>query len=132
MFILRCIFWLGLLFSAMPFSEAGRHTPVIAPGIGQTAALAPAAEVSPARAAQPVLANALHRTTIDAARHAAAGSGQLARSAATRLEEICLSAPRDCIAAAQRLQALFGDFSETASGSDTLRDADRALAPARR
>lgn len=123
MFILRCIFWLGLLFSAMPFSQGERQA--------QSSAPAQPAPSAPAREARPVLVNALHRTALEAARHAAPTGGQLARSAAARLEEICLSAPRDCIAAAQRLQVLFGDFSDTTYAADTLRDNDHGLQPAR-
>jgi len=52
----------------------------------------------------------------------------MARLAAARVEEVCMANPRDCLAAARRLQSLFGDFSEP--HPDTLTQAGGVITPA--
>lgn len=125
MFLVRCIFWLGLVFSALPWSTA-------APPEGLSAPVA-AASAAPGRAPQAAEIQP-QRQTIAAAWRAAREGGQMARSAAAQIEDICIRNPRECLAAAQRLQSLFGDLSDLAvpaQGADTLTASDRMLANAR-
>lgn len=99
-------------------------------GAGAPVAFAPA---QPAHRPQPT-ATEPHRQTIAAAWRAAREGGQMAKSAAAQIEDICIRNPRECLAAAKRLQSLFGDLSDLAGpahGADTLTASDRMIANSR-
>lgn len=125
MFLMRCIFWLGLVFTAMPW---GAGAPPAGNGAPVAAAQAPQPRAPQNPTAEP------HRQTIAAAWRAAREGGQMAKSAAAQIEDICIRNPRECLAAARRLQSLFGDLSDLAApahGADTLSASDRMIANAR-
>ena len=142
-FILRCIFWLGLVFSAMPWNAGPdtRGAPAATPASAAAPASAKAAKSgTPGRPQRPAshFADDASRAAVAAAwKFASANGGTMARSIAAAVEEKCLAAPRDCLQTAQRLQGLLieSGLSEKGPGlhgGDTLNDADRVAAPLRR
>ena len=89
-FLLRCTFWLGLVFAALPATPDGAQAP--APGRAVVAA-----------AAKP------DRTIGDLI--------------GAKIEELCLSAPRDCIETAGRLQRVLFDPGQPAVAKPAVRPA---------